>query len=290
MATVRSLSVNVRADTSQFQRAMEQVRNTMKNTGSQIKNIGMTLTKSLTVPIVGLGTAVVKSAADFESAMSEVKAVTGAAGTQFDILREKAREMGRRTSKTAVEAAQAIKFMGVAGWNTTQIMEGLEPILRLSEASAMDLGQTSDLVTDAMASLGLKTSEMGSFLDMMAKASNKSNTEIGMLLEALILTGGSVKNLNIPLEEVISLLGVMASRGAKGAEAGRGLNSILTNLSTGAGQAGEAMADLNFSAFDAEGNFKGLSVVLIRQEVICTPGAMRSGPVLRSKIGPRLLF
>lgn len=200
---------------------------------------------------------------DFEQAMANVSAVTGETGQNLKELEQLARDMGSKTSKTATDAAEAIGYMGLAGWNSTQIMKGIEPVLRLSEAGMLDLGRTSDLVTDSMSALGLTVEDLPKYLDMVAQTSRKSNTNIDMLMEAMIVAGGTVKNLKVPMEEANALLGVLANRGKKGSEAGNSLNSILINLTSGFGQAGDAMEALGMSAFDSNGNFKGVTKTLL---------------------------
>lgn len=262
MATVRSVVVRIGADISQFSRQMQSAGNQMQRLGGKLTGIGKSLTSAITVPIVALGTASVYTAMQFEKSMSEVKAVTGATGTEFKQLSDKAKEMGSRTSKSATEAAQAIKFMGLAGFTTTEILTSLEPVLRLSEAGNIDLARTSDLVTDSMSALGLTTEQLVPYLDQVAQTSRNANTDIDALMEAFIIVGGTIRDLKIPLDEANALLGIMANRGIKGAEAGNSLSSILINLTTGAGQAGTAMKKLNFSAFDSEGKFKGVANIL----------------------------
>ena len=151
----------------------------------------------------------------------------------------------------------------LAGYNNKQMMEALMPVLRLSEAGNLDLARTSDLVTDSLSSLGKTTADLPVYLDQVAKTAASSNTNIDALMEALIVCGGTVKNLNTPLDEANTLLGVLANRGIKGSEAGNSFNSILINLTSGAGQAGKAMEKLGLSAFDSSGKFKGVTQVLL---------------------------
>lgn len=263
MAVVRNVTVRVAGDITDLQKKMLDAQKTMEKLGKKLTNIGKNLTAGITLPITAMGVASVKTAADFEKAMSEVSAITGSTGKEFETLESLAKEMGASTSKSASQAADAIRFMGLAGWNTTQIMEGLEPILRLSEAGNLDLGRASDLVTDAMSAMGLTTAELSGYLDQVSQTSRSSNTNIDSLMEAFIVAGGTLKNLNVPLDEANALLGVLANRGMKGSEAGNSLNSILINLTSGAGQAGVAMDELGLSAFDSEGNFKGVSQTLL---------------------------
>lgn len=233
----------------------------LKDIGGKVNSAGNSILK-LTAPLAATGIAALKTGMDFESAMSNVQAISGVTGKDFDNLAGKARELGSKTSKSAKEAADAMSYQALAGWNVNQIMEATEPILRLSEAGNMDLARASDLVTDSMSALGIQTKDLTKYLDICAQAQRKSNTTADMMLEAYIGCGGTLKNLKVPLEESATLIGVLANRGIKGSEAGTSLNSVLINLTSGAGQAGEAMGKLKLSAFDSKGNFKGVSVVL----------------------------
>lgn len=262
MAVVRNVVVRVGADVSQLQRELQKAEKTLSKVGGNMKNVGSSLTGSITAPLAGIGVLAVKTAADFEKSMSNVRAVTGASGEDFDKMRNLALDMGKSTSKSATEAAEAIGYMGLAGWDTTKIMTGLEPVLRLSEAGNLDLARTSDLVTDSMSALGLEVKELPKFLDQVAQTSRKSNTSVEMLMDAFLSVGGMFNQLNVPMDEANALLGVLANRGIKGSEAGNKLSSTLLNMTTGAGQAGVAMKELGISAFDNNGKFKGVTVVL----------------------------
>lgn len=200
--------------------------------------------------------------ADFQASMSNVEAISGATRQEMQLLTAKAKEMGRSTSKTAKDAADGLGYMALAGWDTQTMLKSIYPTLRLSEAGNMDLARTSDLVTDSMSSLAMKADELPGYLDKIAKTAASSNTNIDALMEAFVECGGTINNMNIPLSEASALFGVMANRGTKGSEAGNAFNSVLTNLTMGAGQAGEAMKKLGLSAFDSTGKFKGYANVL----------------------------
>ena len=234
----------------------------MSNVGKKMSNVGMALTKTVTLPLLGVGVAAVKTTVTFDKQMSRVAAVTGYTGKEFNILRKLAEEMGRKTTKSATEAAQAMEYMGLAGWDLGEIQEGLEPILRASEAGMMDLGTTSDLVTDSMASLNLKTKDLGRYLDIAASAQNNSNMSMQQFLEAMVTAGGLFDTFNVPLEEAGALLGILANRGVKGAEAGQALISIMNNMTSGFGRAGKAMEELGVEIYDANGDFRGMTVIL----------------------------
>ena len=212
--------------------------------------------------IAAVGAASVKVGSDFESAMSSVAATAHASEEDYAKLEKAAMEMGRTTSKTATESANALEYMALAGWDVDTSIQALPSVLKMSEASGMDLARCSDLVTDSMSALGVSVDDLPTYLDIAAKAQNKSNQSAEQLMEAYLGVGGVMNNLNVPLAESAAALGVMANRGIKGSEAGTALNAIMTNLTTGTGQAGEMMEKLGVSAFDSEGNFIGLHETL----------------------------
>lgn len=212
--------------------------------------------------VAGIGAASSKVGMDFEASMSNVQALSGTTGKELETLADAAKEMGATTSRSASEAADALGYMALAGWDNQQMLTGLEPILRLSEAANADLATTSDLVTDSMSALGVKTENLSRYLDIVAKTQSSANTSALGMMEAYIGCGGTMRELGVPLEESAAWIGVLANRGKKAGEAGNSLNSILVNLTGGAGKASEAMEILGVSAWDSEGNFKGIEGTL----------------------------
>lgn len=202
---------------------------------------------------------------DFDKAMSSWKGTAKATEAEFNIAREAAMKYGRETTKTATESANALEYMALAGWNVDDSVKALPSVLRLAEATNLDLARTSDLVTDSMSATGEVIGENGEnlqrFLDVATMANNKSNQTAEQLMEAWIQTGGVFKGLKVDIEDSATALGVLANRGIKGSEAGTALNAIMINLTTGAGQAGKAMQKLGVSAFE-NGKFKGLKQTL----------------------------
>ena len=201
----------------------------------------------------------VSTYADFDQAMANTVAICGATADDYARLQQAALDMGKATTKTATESAEALGYMSLAGWDVNESIAGLEPILRLSEATQMDLATCSDLVTDSLSALGLQVDDLGGYLDVAAMANNKSSQTAQMLMEAYIAVGGTMKNLHVPIQESAAALGVLANRGIKGSEAGTALNAVINNLTTGTGQAGKMMDKLGISAFDSNGKFIGLA-------------------------------
>lgn len=260
---------NLTAEIQRQENPWNQLSEKMTSTGDKLQNVGKkatdfgkTWSMRVTAPIVGMSALMLKTGMDFEQSMSNVQAVSGATGDDLIALETAAREMGAQTSKSASEAADGLYYMALAGWDTEQMLGGLEPILRLSEAGAIDLGRASDLVTDSMSAMQIEVKDLPAYLDNVAEASRRSNTDIDALMEAYVVAGGNLAAFNVPLEESTAILGLLANRGLKGSEAGRALNAVMVNLTSGAGRAGEAMDELGISAFDSEGNFIGLEETL----------------------------
>ena len=220
------------------------------------------LATAATAALTAAGGYVVNVGQKFEASMSKVQALSGATGEDFEKLSAAAKEMGASTSKTASQAADALGYMALAGWKTEQMLSGLEPILRASEAGGMDLARCSDLVTDSMSAMGIAVQDLGHYLDVVAKAQSSSNTSMEQLLEAYVNVGGTLRNLNVGIEESATLLGTLANRGKKGAEAGTAFNSIIVNLIGANKSAKTAMDELGISAWDSNGKFIGLTETL----------------------------
>lgn len=240
------------------QTSLGNLKNSLTELAAAIRGVAAAAGAALTAAsgyVVKVGTA-------FESSMSKVQALSGASEQEFEALSAAAKEMGATTSKTAAQAADALGYMALAGWNTQQMLGGLEPILRASEAGAMDLATCSDLVTDSMSAMGIQVDDLGHYLDVVAKAQSSSNTNMQQLLSAYVQCGGTLRNLNVDIEESATLLGVLANRGKKGEEAGTALNSIMVNLIGANRSAKTAMDALGVSAWDADGNFIGLTETL----------------------------
>ena len=202
----------------------------LKNLGQGISSVGKALTAGLTLPIVGMGVASVKTASDFQGAMKEVSAISGATGTDLTKLSDLAKEMGRTTKFSASESADALKYMGMAGWKTQDMIEGLPGILNLAAAGGTDLGITSDIVTDGLTAMGLSAKDAGKFADIMASTCSNANTNIELMGETLKYVGPVAGSLGIEMDDLSVAIGLMGNAGLKGGQAGTSLRAGLTNL------------------------------------------------------------
>lgn len=241
------------------------VSDKMSALGSAMKGVGTGLTTTVTTPLVGLGTAAVKTAANFEQAMAQVAAVSGLdkSSQAFQDLTDKAKEMGATTKFSASEAAEAFNYMAMAGWDAEQMMGGIGGIMDLAAASGENLATTSDIVTDAMTAFGLSAEESGHFADVLAAASNSANTNVAMLGESFKYVAPVAGALNFTIEDTSVALGLMANSGIKASQAGTSLRSLMTNLARPAGAAADAIEVLGLSLTDTTGQVKPLDDIMV---------------------------
>lgn len=264
-------------DTSKFSKGFVSAYNDLKVFGdksataeqklnglsSVFKTTGGLLSRNVTLPLVGVGAAAVKTATDFEAGMSEVKAISGATGSEFEALKDKAIEMGAKTKFSASDSADAFKYMAMAGWDASQMMDGIAGIMDLAAASGEDLATTSDIVTDALTAFGLQASDSAHFADVLAQASSKSNTNVGLMGETFKYVAPVAGALGYSIEDTAVAIGLMANSGIKGSQAGTALRSTITRLAKPVGEAEKAVNDLGISITNADGTMKPLSQTML---------------------------
>lgn len=243
---------------SEMMRAGRQIQ----RTGKQIESAGANMTKSVTMPIVGLGVAAVSTAANFESGMSKVQSICGASGSEMDQLTAKAKEMGAKTKFSASEAADAFSYMAMAGWESKDMMNGIEGVMYLAGATGEDLASTSDIVTDALTAFGLTAQDTNKFVDVLAMTANKSNTNVGMLGESFKYVAPAAGALKYSVEDTSIALGLMANSGIKASQSGTALNSWFTRMAKPTKESSTAMKALGISITDSSGKMKPFRQVM----------------------------
>lgn len=244
--------------------ALQKIRATgekLQTVGNKISSVGQKLLP-VTGVVTGLGTAAVKTAADFDSAMSRVAAVSGATGSDFDSLRDKAREMGAKTKFSATEAADAMNYMAMAGWKTEDMLSGIEGVMYLAAASGEDLATTSDIVTDALTAFGLTAADSGHFADVLAAASSNANTNVSMMGETFKYCAPVAGALGFSVEDTAEAIGLMGNAGIKASQAGTSMRSIMTNLTGDVKLSGAAIGDVTIATTNADGSMRSLSAIL----------------------------
>lgn len=215
-----------------------------------------------TAAVSGFAKASVEAGMSFDSSMSQVAATMGTTVDEIGELREFAQEMGSTTAFSASQAADALNYMALAGYDAEKSMAMLPNVLNLAAAGGMELATASDMVTDASSALGLAMDETTDLVDQMAAASSKSNTSVAQLGEAILTVGGTAKGLAGGTVELSTALGLLADNGVKGAEGGTALRNIILSLSAPTDKAAAQLKELGINAFDAEGNMRPLKDVM----------------------------
>ena len=233
----------------------------LKNAGELISNLGSKLAPLSTAAAGALGY-IAKTAMDFESAITQVAVTSQATEEELEHLKEAAITLGEELPISSSEAAEGLNYLALAGYTVEEQLTAIEPVAKASVAWNADLATVSDMATDSLSAMSLTVNDLGRYMDVVSTAQMKSNTTALALMEAYIEVGGSLAQLNVPLEESAALLGIMANRGIKGREAGRALNAVLINLTAGTSKSLGALEELNVETFDAQGNFRGLENIL----------------------------
>lgn len=261
------------AKTNAAAEKLKDIGGTMQEVGSKISDVGKDMTAKVTAPIVGIGAASVKTAADFDKSMSQVQAtmgiskdamsdLNGESVNTMDAMRNLAKEMGASTAFSASECADAINYLALAGYDVQQTYDTLPTVLNLAAAGGMDLASASDMVTDAMSALGLTSDTAGIMVDKMAKTASSSNTSVAQLGDALLTIGATGRSVAGGTTELTTALGILADNGIKGSEGGTKLRNVIMSLQNPTDKASDAMKDLGVQVYDAQGNMRPLNLIL----------------------------
>lgn len=233
---------------------MKELGASIKSVGDSMQATGRSMTMKVTAPILAGFGAAVKEGAEFDKQMSAVAAVSGASAEEFESLRDSAMEWGEKSVFSAKESADALYYMGLAGWDAQESMDGLGGVLDLAAAGATELGIASDIVTDGMTAFKMEASEAGRFANVMAAAMSNSNTNIEMLGESFKYVAPVAGTLGYSVEDVTLALGLMANNGIKASTAGTSLRTLLSNMASPTDTMAAAMDTLGVSLDDGAGN------------------------------------
>ncbi len=257
---INSLSrFNRKADES-----TEKVGKLAKESGGIGSGIKGTVAKAAGAVAVGATAKnVISTGMNFESGMSNVKAVSGANDAEMEKLTEKAKEMGATTVFSASESAEAMNYMAMAGWKSEQMIGGIEGIMNLAAASGEDLGTTSDIVTDALTAFGMKAEDSGRFADVLAVASSNANTNVSMMGETFKYTAASAGAMGYKCEDIAVAIGLMANAGIKSSQSGTALNSVITRMAKPTKESSMAMKKLGLNLQDSKGNMKSFQEIMV---------------------------
>lgn len=203
----------------------------------------------------------VQAGMKFDKSMSQVAATMGKTVDEISDLREFAKKMGSETAFSASQAADALNYMALAGYDAETSMNMLPNVLNLAASGGMELARASDMITDTQSALGLSLSQTAELVDKMAKGASKTNTSVGQLGDAMLTVGGTAKMLSGGTTELATALGLLADNGTKGAEGGTALRNIILSLSAPTDKAAAALEDLGIQAFDNNGKMRDLQSI-----------------------------
>lgn len=255
------LVAKLKLDKSEFE---ADINNVQGNIGSKLgtaAKVGVAAIGAVTGAVGAFSVASVKTGMDFDSAMSQVAATMGKPKSEIKDLSEFAKQMGATTSFSATQAAEALNYMALAGYDSETSMKMLPKVLNLAAAGNMDLATASDMVTDASSALGLTMDETETLVDQMAKTSSKTNTSVGQLGEGILTIGATARGVKGGTKELTQVLGILADNGIKGAEGGTHLRNAILSLQTPTKAGTEALEQLGMTYddfYDSAGNMKSL--------------------------------
>ena len=265
---VAHLKLEMNDFNNNLNKAMDEIGKTddkfrgLKSTGEALSSVGAGLTAGVTAPVMALGASVVKTQMNFQDAMANVQALSGATGSELKMLEDTAKQMGESTVFSASECADALGYMALAGWDANQSAAGLPGVLNLAAASGMELAQASDLVTDYLTAFGLEADQAGRMADVLSYAQSNSNTTTQMLGDAFKNCAVNAHNAGMTLEETTAILGKLADSGLKGSEAGTALNAVIRDMTQKMQNGNIQIGNTKVAVQDANGNFRKMTDIV----------------------------
>lgn len=268
-----STEMTLRANIGQYTAAFKEAQAVYNRFNQQVAKSSMSSTNALArssklvsttakagaVGLIALGTAALKTGADFEHQMSRVGAISGASKNQLKAMNDQAIQLGAKTAFSAKEAAEGMENLASAGMKPKQIMEAMPGVLDLAAVSGGNVGNAAENAAVALNGFGLSASSAGHVADVFARAAADTNAEASDMGEALKMVAPQAHTAGLSLEETAAAIGVLSDAGIKGSEAGSNLAMALTKVQNPSGQAQKAMDKLGFSAFDSAGKMKPLA-------------------------------
>lgn len=267
-----SVIIKIEGDDTDFKGKVNDLGKTAESGVSKLGSVVKTAAVGIGGAMVAVGGYAIKVGSDFESAMSNVAAISGATGDDLQMLKDTAKEMGATTQFSATEAANALSYMALAGWDANQSAAALPGVLNLAAASGMELASASDMVTDYMSAFGMSCEQSGYFADMLAYAQSNANTTAELLGESYKNCAANMAAAGQDVETTTSLLAMMANQGLKGSEAGTALAAVMRDLTAKMSDGAIKIGDTSVAVQDANGNYRDLTDIL--QDVESTTNGM----------------
>ena len=227
-----------------------------------LANLASTAVTAAVGGIRDAASAVVEIGSAFESSMSKVSALSGATGDDLAALEAKARELGSTTTFSASQAADALGYMALAGWDTQAMLAGVGPVLSLAQAGELDLAAASDLVTDYLSAFNMTAEDTGRMVDVLAYAQANANTTVDGLGQAFKNCAANCNAAGMDVETTSAAIAMMANQGLKGSEAGTALNAVMRDMTSRMEDGAIAIGDQSVAVMDAQGNYRDFADIL----------------------------
>lgn len=251
-----------RADMKTFSDENATFNDKLAATGSIMKNVGSTMTKWVTLPLVGVGTAAMKVGNEFESQMSRVQAISGATGDQLQMLTDQAMDLGASTSFSAKEAALGMEQLASAGFTVEEIYEAMPGLLDLAASSGADLATASEIAASAVRGFGLEAANTGYVADVFAEAAARTNAQVEDMGQAMKYIAPVAHAMGLEIDETAAAVGILSDAGIKGSQAGTTLRGALTRLTKPTKDATAVMKQYGMSFYDANGNMLSMEGIV----------------------------
>lgn len=253
---VGELFATLNLEDSGFNKGLSSAKKALEDTAAKFAKSGTAMSLAITTPLTKIGKDIIGAGSSFEAMMSEVEAISGATEEDMKALNAVAKEMGATSVFSASEAAEGLKYMAMAGWDTEKMISGLPGIINLAASSGEDLGEVSDIVTDALTAFGMQASESAHFADILAMASNKSNTNVSLMGGSFKYAAAAAGALGYNAEDVAIALGLMANSGIKGEMAGTQLRTGMLRLASPTKDMATIIDKYGLSLTNADGSMK----------------------------------
>ena len=287
MPNVGDLTVKIKGDAKSLESALDTASSKLKKTGDKMKGLGKKMSLGITAPIAGIGIGAIMTGANFEKGMNRVAALTQATGSDFDAMRDKAKELGRTTAFSATQSADAMGFLAMAGFKSNEIVGAMPSVLNLAAAAQMDLGEAADITSNIMTGFGMEVSDLNRINDVLVKGMTSANVDLTMLGESMKYVGPVAASAGMQFEETAAAVALLGNAGIQGSMAGTALRGAMTRLLTPSEEAAATMQKLGINALDSQGNLKSMQEIVSQLETsgMSTADAMtifgqRAGPAM----------
>lgn len=259
---IGELIAQLKVDDSEFASKVNTAGSRFQGLGDKVSSVGSRMTTRVSAPLAGLGGLAIKTGMDFEASMNKVAAVTGASGDEIDALSGLAREMGSTTKYSASEAADALGFLGMAGFDSAQMTEALPGVLNLATAGSLELADAADIASNVLSGYGMDVSDLSRVNDVLASTASSSNTSVQMLGETMKYAAPVANAAGLEFEETAAMAGLMGNAGIQASQAGTALRGGISRLLNPTKQVSSALEGLGVSVTDSNGQLRPMADIM----------------------------